>query len=365
MNNNERHTRINLLRNNIDNFNFAIAIGHGTHDPTLPPVLVPPNMYVVFMTKPGYLGHVQDTESLMFQTIFSNKNKVRQLLRGTLPPNQRPSLISQKKWDWKKHIYPPKSLIANHVLGFFDPPTRVNRTTGRTFYHNPVYDRLCGLWFLRDPSRSLGHGQTANLQQILNEVRQRETGKVIVFISGCRGDPTITPQSINAALALNANGYARLVGPQTYNVPLTNYLKSIKNLENQTRRYMGSKRASTSSRSGTNSNSNLELNFNLSLSTGVLNKYKRMVQRIQEPTFGVRGNRQFPVQAARQYFPNFFPQNMTNANVRLWLNAIKRSNSNLTNTMTTLWNAEPVESNWRNNRSVARRILYRIKNIQS
>jgi len=352
--NNERHTRINLLKNNIDNFNFAIAIGHGQHNPARPPVIVPDNMYVAFMTAPGYLGHVQNTTSSKFQNVFSNKNKVRQLIRGTLPMNQRPSLVTQKQWDWKKHIYPPRALVANHELEFFDR-------------RNPEYDRLSGIWFLNDPSAPIGHGLAVNLQQILNEVRQRETGKVIVFISGCRGDPAIGQQSINAAMALNQNGYARLVGPQLYNVPLTNYLRSIITLENQARRYMGSKRLGSKSNSA-NSNSNealkLNLNLNLNILAGKLNKYKKMVERIQTPTFGVRGNNQLQVQAARRYFPNFFPRNMTNENVRLWINMIKRNNANLSTRMKTLWNSEPVEANWRNNRNVTRRLLYRIANLE-
>lgn len=352
---NERHTRINLIRSNIDNFNFAIAIGHGQHKPSLPPVLVPDNIYVVFMTAPGYLGHLQNTTSQKFQNVFSNKNKVRQLIRGTLPVNQRPSLVTNKQWDWKKHIYPPRALIANHELELFDR-------------NNPSYDRISGVWFLRDPSSSIGHGLTVNLQQILNEVRQRETGKVMLFISGCRGDPAIAQQSLNAALALNENGYKRVVGPQVYNVPLTNYLRSIRTLENQSRRYMGAKRLGSSSNSrsanNSNSNSNRELNLNLNISSGTLNKYKRMVQRIQNPTFGVRGNRQLQVEAARRYFPDFFPRNMTTENIRSWINTIKRNNSGLTNRMTTLWSTEPVENNWRNNRNVARRILYRIRNLE-
>lgn len=363
---NNRHTRINLIRSNIDNFNFAIAIGHGQHKPALPPVLVPDNIYVVFMTAPGYLGHVQNTTSSKFKNVFLNKNKVRQLVRGTLPMNQRPTLLTQKQWDWKKHIYPPHALIANHELELFDMDRMVNYPPPRHLVRgNSAYDRISGLWFLRDPSSSIGHGLTVNLQQILNEVRQRETGKVMLFISGCRGDPAIAPQSLNAAMALNANGYERLVGPQVYRVPLTNYLKSIRNTENESRRYMGAKRLASNSNSGSaSSNSNLERNLNLNISSGALNKYKRMVERIQNPMFGVRGNRQLQVEAARRYFPNFFPRNMTTENIRSWINTIKRNNANLTNRMTTLWSTEPVENNWRNNRNVARRILYRIRNLE-
>lgn len=368
--NNNRHTRVNAIRSNIDNFKFAIAIGHGQHNPALPPALVPRDMYVIFMTSPGYLGHGQNTTSTKFQDLFSNKNKVRQFIKGNLPRNQLPSLITNKSWEWQKHIYPPNSIIANHELELFDQ-------------NIPTYDALTGIWLLSNPSVRYSHGTTVNLQDILNYVRGRETGKVIVFISGCRGDPAISQQSLDAAMALNERGYARLIGPQTYNVPLTNYLRIIRNFENQASRFMRLKRAAGSNSnsnkrvkregasSGSNSNNNnrgTSLNLSLNVNSGsltVLNKYKKMIERIQTPTFGVIGNKQLQIQAARKYFPNFFTRNMTNENVRLWVNTIKRNNTNLSNRLTILWKSEPVEQNWKNNRNVARRILYKIKNIQN
>ena len=377
-NSNSRHTRVNAIVSNIDKFKFAIAIGHGTHDPTHPPVLVPSDMYVIFMTKPGYLGHLQNTTSAKYQNLFSNQNKVRQFIKGSLPRNQLPTLVTNKSWDWKKHIYPPTSVIANHALELYDR-------------NSPEYDALSGVWLLSDPSVRQGHGTILNLQEILNYVRSRETGKIIVFISGCRGDPGITQQSLNAALALNQRGYARVVGPQTYNTPLTNYLRTIINFENQAARFMRLKRnagsnsnintnrlkrlavsvnnlnrlrgnaGSSSGNNGTSLNLNMNVNFG---GSNVLNKYKKMITRIQTPTFGVVGGKQLQVQAARKYFPYFFNRRMTNENVSSWISSIKRNNTNLSNRMTTLWKYEVVQPNWKNNRTIARRILYKIKNIE-
>jgi len=326
------------------------------------------------MTKPGYLGHLQNTTSAKYQNLFSNQNKVRQFIKGNLPRNQLPTLVTNKAWDWKKHIYPPTSVIANHTLELYDR-------------NSSAYDALSGVWLLSDPSVRQGHGTILNLQEILNYVRNRETGKIIVFISGCRGDPTISQQSLNAALALNQNGYARVVGPQTYNIPLTNYLKSISNLENQSARFMRLKRSALSgnninrvkrlavsvnnlnrlrgnagSSSGNNGTS-LNLSVNLG-GSNVLNKYKKMITRIQTPTFGVVGGKQLQVQAARKYFPYFFNRRMTNENVSNWISSIKRNNTNLSNRMTTLWKYEVVQPNWKNNRTIVRRILYKIKNIE-
>ena len=107
------------------------------------------------------------------------------------------------------------------------------------------------------------------------------------------------------------------------------------------------KRRRNNAASSSNTN-NTQLNF----PPHILNKYKRMVERIQQPTFGVRGNRQLQIEAARRYFPAFFHRTMSNENIRTWINGIKRS-ANLTNRMASLWNAETIENNWKNNRNLA------------
>jgi hypothetical protein len=368
---NNRHTRLNSLLANVNNFKFALAVGHGQHEPSLPPVFVPKDTYVIFTTKPGYLGDTSDTFNTKFQTIFQNPNKVRQLLRGNLPPVEKPSLLTNKLWNWKKHIYPPGALIANHSLEFYDSPrpnSAPNVARGAIYFNE-----LAGLWKVGIPGREF-HGTKQNLQDIINRARSGQTGKLIVFISGCRGDPAVSEQSIAQASSMSPIAFKKYFQvPQNYNIPFTNYIRAVTSFENQSSRYMRLKRGGSNSNSNgrrvrrgvTNSSNNSETSPNInSGNSTVLNKYKRMITRIQEPTFGLVGNKRYPVQSARRYFPSFFNRSMTNENVLSLVDSIKRNNSNLTNRMTTLWKYEPVNQTWKNNRSLALRLLYRIKNLE-
>jgi len=368
---NNRHTRLNSLLANVNNFKFALAVGHGQHEPSLPPVFVPKDTYVIFTTKPGYLGDTSDTFNKKFQTIFQNPNKVRQLLRGNLPPVEKPSLLTNKLWNWKKHIYPPGVVIANHSLEFYDSPkprNAPNVARGAIYFNE-----LAGLWKVGIPGREF-HGTKQNLQDIINRARSGQTGKLIVFISGCRGDPAVSAQSIARASTLSPIAFKKYFQvPQNYNIPFTNYIRAVTSFENAYSRYMRLKRGGSNSNSNgrrvrrgvTNSSNNNETSLNVnSGNSTVLNKYKRMITRIQEPTFGLVGNKRYPVQSARRYFPSFFNRSMTNENVRSLINSIKRNNSNLTSRMTILWSSEPVNQTWKNNRSLALRLLYRIKNLE-
>lgn len=374
-------TRLNNLRSNIQNVKFAVAVGHGAHDSNLPPVLIPPNMYVVFLTTPGYLGLVQNTISQGWRDVFGNQNKMRQFISGNLPRNQIPTLVTRLGLDWKKRIYAPGMVIPNHILQMSD------YTGQRPILQN--YDNMCGLWFPGINANRLYYNETVNLQQLVATTRFRLPGKVILFISGCRSDVTITQPAINAAMALNANGYQRLVGRQNYNVPLTNYLRGIQNFEHASSRYTTLKRirVNTGRRvirgaaSNTNNNTNNrlntrlnELNANLRAAraegNGVnLTAYKRMINHIKMNTFGkrvVRGEAQnLQIPAARKYYSKFFPRNMTNENVRRWITSIKNSNNNITTNITTLYKYEPIENNWRNSNSLAKRILHRIRAIEN
>jgi hypothetical protein len=380
-------TRLNNLRANIQNVKFAVAVGHGAHDSNLPPVLIPSNMYVVFLTKPGYLGLLQNTISQGWRDVFGNQNKMRQFITGNLPRNQIPTLVTKLGLDWKKHIYGPGMVIPNHILQMNDySPTR------------PIiqeYDNMCGLWFPGTTTNRLYYNEIVNLQQLVTTTRFRLLGKVILFISGCRSDVTITQPAINAAKALNANGYERFVGRQNYNVPLTNYLRGIQNFEQHTGRYMTLKRhranngrrirgLGAAAAGNNNSNRNNGLNARLSEINANgrsarsragnninINPYLRMIHHIKMNTFGKRvsrgENKMLPIAAARLTYKNFFPSNMSTENVARWINSIKRSNTNLANNISEIHKSthEPVEASWRNSRVLAKRILHRIHNIEN
>jgi hypothetical protein len=378
-------TRLNNIRANIQNVKFAVAVGHGAHASSLPPVLIPPNMYVVFLTKPGYLGSLRNTISQGWKSVFSHQNKMRNFIKGTLPRNEIPTLVTKLGLDWKKHIYGPGMIIPNHILEMKD-----------AVY--PQFDSMTGLWLPSSPTRRIFYNQTVNLQQLVATTRFSESGKVILFISGCRSDVTITQQALHAARSLNANGYHRLVGRQNYNVPLTNYLRAIQSFEQHTSRYMTLKRhsentgrrvrsktvgAASSGNNNGSTNGNNGRNWNAIMANARaagagnninIKPYFRMINRIKMNTFGkivVRGvNKNFAIPAARRYFPKFFPRSMTSENVRRWVNSIKSSNNSLTNNINALHRAVnsgsvPVENNWRTNRNLTKRILHRIHTIEN
>ena len=381
-------TRLNNIRANIQNVKFAVAVGHGAHDSNLPPVLIPPNMYVVFLTTPGYLGLVQNTISQGWKDVFGNQNKMRQFISGNLPRNQIPTLVTKLGLDWKKHIYGPGMVIPNHILQMNDYSTERPRIQ--------AYDDMCGLWFPQINANRVYYDQIVNLQQIVATTRFRLPGKVILFISGCRSDVTITRPALNAARALNAAGYIRLVGRQNYNVPLTNYLTAIQNFEQHAARYMTMKRTrrnnterrvvrSVGASSGSNNN-NGSNNLNARMTeinalfrtTGPsnnghvysINPYIMMINNIKKNTFGKRFVRTepkyFTIAAARSKYANFFPPNMTNENVRRWISSIKRSNNNLSNNIRYMRiSHQPIKNNWRTNTSLAKRILHRIHTIEN
>jgi hypothetical protein len=299
-------TRLNNIRANIQKFKFAVAVGHGTHDASLPPVLIPPNMYVIFLTKAGYLGSGSDTITQEWKNVFGSQNKMRNFIKGTLPRNEIPALVTRLGVDWKKLIYGPNMLIANHVLQMYDS-------------ERPSFDSMSGLWLPSNPSHAMFHRRTMTLQQLVATTRFTTSGKVILFISGCRGDTAIAQQTFNAAWALNANGYHLFTGRQNYNIPLTNYLRAIQNAEQHASRYMTLKRIrqNTGRRvvrgaaSGSNNNSNgpnlnaLNANLRAARSGNRVNigPYIRMINHIKSNTFGkrvIRGETKvLPIAAAR------------------------------------------------------------------
>ena len=214
---------------------IAIAIGHGAHANSEPIVKIPNNVYVVFMTEPGYLGHLQNSTSPNFIRTFSNANRVKQLVRGEIPRNQLPQIVTQKEWDWRKHVYAPGMLVHNHILELFD--------RGRN-QENKNYNNICGLHILGTPVRGWGRGETKTLRDFMKRVSEvAGRRKAVLFISGCRGDPRITQTSIKEALNINTKtGVEKLVGPRTYHITTTPHINKIIKQEGNVTRYMTKKR---------------------------------------------------------------------------------------------------------------------------
>jgi hypothetical protein len=354
---------------------FAFAIGHGSlitnnsrasnlgkHQFT-----VPSGIHVVFFSNPGYWISLRVLNDPNLLKILDNPQQFKKFIDGELPRDEIPKIVKESNWNWKQHIYGPGMLCPNMYLQMYDEE---NTSWGRW------YNNMCGFYYfdtIFNQQRTIVKSSAkkyTSAENLVTNLKQTPF-KGVLFLFGCRGDPAV-PESIMKR-RFNASG--KFGQPQTYLLPPSRIVPELTEYERYAARYMGKKRiinrphpGSRKSKTLVNRSSSLNNTQNnlptLNFPVRTLNKYTKMVRRIQEPTFGVRGDKQLQIQAARKYFPTFFHRNMTNENVRLWINSIKRSNANLTNRMSTLWNSETINQNWKNNRNVARRLLYRIKNLE-
>lgn len=210
------------LKNDLNSFDFYIAIGHGTHHPDQPPVQIPDNLFVVFFTPPGYWGNVKDTMEPEFFNTIRDKSLFKKMIRGTLPPGKVPSLVKTKKWKWEHHIYPPGSYSAAHSLEMFDH----ERDTHPELH--ALYDDISGVYEIGTTGRML-NGTTQTLASLVQVFRNLPPSpkKYMLFISGCRGDPRIPFQTMS-----NLFRQYMYAPPTTVNIPLVNqYVPSIRAYE--------------------------------------------------------------------------------------------------------------------------------------
>jgi hypothetical protein len=214
-------TDFERVKRNINSFDIYFAIGHGQHDPIHSPVQVPENVYVVFTTAPGYLGLLNDSLDEKFLTLLTDKTKAIKFIRGTLNEKDIPDLVKHRKWNWTKHIYPPGSICPYHTLSFFDH--RKNEIFG-------LFDSVCGIHKVPTDTKGIFKGYKKDINEIMDRVKGKNP--TILFISGCRGDPTIGTVTEEFLKKINRP----FIKPQTYNIPKTQYIKNIEALENSLRK---------------------------------------------------------------------------------------------------------------------------------
>jgi hypothetical protein len=205
------------LRGKIDNFNMYIAIGHGKHEPSEAPVLVPHNVYLVFLTPPGYYGAIQDAIDPKFVSLIKKRSKFVDFMKGTLHRSQLPHIVTSKKWTWKHHIYPPGTYSAAHTLELYDKVY-------------PEYDKLCGVLPITNSvtKRRYGHGTIKKLKDLVEQASRMAGSKTcMVFVSGCRGDPRVPESIMRSVFRIHAQS------PPTYNLPMmpNQYIPSIRTAE--------------------------------------------------------------------------------------------------------------------------------------
>lgn len=228
------------IQKNINSFDFFIAIGHGEHKPNEEPVIIPDNVYVVFTTAPGYWGNLLDSLDSKFLSLIKSARKIRELVLDRLNTSELPTLMTHRKWNWKSHIYPPKSICAAHTLSFFDLKKGTPENThGYWRGKYTAFDNIAGMYHV--PSeRRMFHGKDKTLRSLVNEASKISGSKpCILFISGCRGDPSLV-QSMQT-LANNAFKFFKrniVSEPQIYFRPSSSFIKSIENYETRLRRQL-------------------------------------------------------------------------------------------------------------------------------
>jgi hypothetical protein len=229
-------------------------------------------------------------------------------------------------------------------------------------------------------------GQTMKLSELIPLL----SGSGILFVTSCRGTTNLPTSYQNLTANYSFPNWSLEYNLQRQNVISSRMLKrrreggASNNTGNSGRvakaRVGNNRSVRNNGAAGGNNNLGARLNeinaeYRATRAANSGNKinispYTKMIYNIKMNTFGKRvingQNKFFPVAAARRY-TKFFPANMSNENVRRWVNSIKNSNNNITTRITALRTHayEPIENNWRTNRNLAKRILHRIHTIEN
>lgn len=217
-------------------FEFYFAIGHGVHEPKQPPFEIPDNVFVVFTNAPGYYGTMNDVVDQKFINLMTSVQKMRKLIQEKLEPNQVPLLMHQKNWNWKYHIYPPKSLCPHHELEFKEDGAGLQKNLGLQRLYQQ-YDNIAGMYHVPSTQRKF-HGLIKNIKEIIHEAQSTSGGKpCMIFIAGCRGDPSIASQ-LNTFYQL----HNVLLHPQKYARPTSNWIIQLELHEQRIRNSLTARR---------------------------------------------------------------------------------------------------------------------------
>ncbi len=217
----------------INDFKFYVAIGHGTHtNRTQPPVKVPKNVWLVYTTRPGYWGNMNDALDQKFLNLLTDENAMRRLITGSLANSNIPDVVRHRQWNWKNHVYPPDSYTADHSLELFDYKTNhaQNQTSIWTRYHN-----VSGVYNVPAANVNDAHfrGSRMTVGQIMDHAKNASHNRPsIVIISGCRGDPVTYNAMMTLQKTRTPDQRMWLNLPQTYPIPRAgSYIQRIENYE--------------------------------------------------------------------------------------------------------------------------------------
>lgn len=222
---------------------FAMAIGHGLH--VEGSVRIPANMYVIFMTRAGYLGSIVNASCPVFRRTFSNRTSIIKFLKGQT--RNLPSVVTTKGWDWKKHIYPPRAIMQNFSL---EMEQAVNNKPPNIRHVFSEFQSMVGVHIHK--KQIWGRGTTKYIGEIMEHVSASvpEGHMVVLFVNGCRTSKNLANimvkqgrEIVPTPATLKRRGYhgqytTRIHTPQNYPVSMSNITTRARNLNQIASGYM-------------------------------------------------------------------------------------------------------------------------------
>lgn len=210
MNSTIKQTYFEYIQSNANSFEYFMAAGHGTHVPKEGNIIIPDNVFVVFTTAPGYHGNSRDLLDPNYLAFRFDLDRIKRLVKGTLAPNEIPTLMQGRQWDWRNHIYPPGSTCIEYSMLLFDKHMRTQVNTNKKFVHTMI-DAVSGMYHVpnsrnlfenkKPPINPQTNAYIINSKTPLPDVKLSEiiakaksisgNKKCIIFVTGCRGDSRI------------------------------------------------------------------------------------------------------------------------------------------------------------------------------
>jgi len=170
---------------------FFWVVGHGT---TLPGFTrVPPNRWVVFLSKPGHVLLSEPFASPIFQNIIKDTQVTRSLALGNIPKENLPGIRLHES-SWKNYVYGPGDDLPNTFITF-QPKQPINNIGGILGVHdtskpneppvlqgraqdnvNRIISRKQGIYFFVTCRPSQGQLQNRNKLRIATTFNRRRGG---------------------------------------------------------------------------------------------------------------------------------------------------------------------------------------------
>jgi hypothetical protein len=342
-------TRYNSIRNLAVNSSFCILLGHGTGLDR--EFQVPPNVYVVYLSDPGYPLNSKIADE-KWTSLLQNPEKFKEFLRGTLPRNEIPAQLLNRNWKWWQHVYQPNSMCPDLNISFGDD-------------QNPYFDSIMGAYTAGVANREI-HGTTLDVSQLCQVATTTLPGvNKFIFVMSCRTAGSTAASYQMPAVSSNFN---RAGGRQNYSLPYAPETARARNLEETASRIASKKRSRVGMCTGgrclrsrvnqiSSRNNGSGLNF-----SGLNNRNK--ISNVVSMLRNIRSSNH-NLQIIRQQYPQFF-RGLSNANSIAIIRNIRSPNgSNINNIRVNILSLsrENINQLRVNTGPVQSRIIARLRNL--